>query len=218
MDQQRRTAQAAQQVEKRIGFYVHLTVFVLVCAGLAAVNVFATPEVWWAQWPFLGWGVAVVFHGLCAYRRGPDTVASGRLRKIRELSEAEPVPRERTASKSTMSITMLVVGIVLGALVGSGYVYLSVRDAREETRKAQEATAAAEKTAKQLDAELQQASKARSDVEATLKETKNQLDQTEASKRMAEQRLQELRTQVTQANEAKEAAERALAEAKKNTQ
>jgi 2TM domain len=90
MDQQRRTAQAAQQVEKRIGFYVHLAVFILVCAGLAAVNIFATPEVWWAQWPFLGWGVAVVFHGLCAYGRGPKTLAAWRLRKIRQLSQSEP--------------------------------------------------------------------------------------------------------------------------------
>ena len=60
MDKHERIAKAAQQVDKRIGFYVHSVVFLLVCGGLAAVNLFATPEVWWAQWPFLGWGVAVV--------------------------------------------------------------------------------------------------------------------------------------------------------------
>jgi predicted nucleic acid-binding Zn-ribbon protein len=93
--------------------------------------------------------------------------------------------------------------------------YRSLRDTREDTRKAQEARATLEKTAQQLDAEVQQASKARSDLKATLKGTKNQLDQTQASKRVMEQRLQQLTNQVTQAVEAREAAERALAEARK---
>jgi hypothetical protein len=54
MEEHERTAKAAQQVDKMIGFYVHLVVFLLVCAALAGVNWFATPEVWWAIWPFLG--------------------------------------------------------------------------------------------------------------------------------------------------------------------
>src|ERR1043166_1082229 len=121
MDQKRRTAQAAQQVEKRIGFYVPLAVFMLVCGGLAAVNLFATPEVWWAQWPFLGWGVAVVFHGLCAFGNGPNVVAGWRLRKIRELSAPEAVGVSRAATTSTRIFGILLLGILIGGAAGGGY-------------------------------------------------------------------------------------------------
>ena len=216
MDQHRRSALAAQQVEKRIGFYVHLSVFVLVCAGLAAVNMFATPEVWWAQWPFIGWGVAVIFHGLCAYGRGPNTVAAWQLRKIHQLSRAEPPRPDRSRSKPAAPFAMLLLGVVLGALVAGGYMYLSVLNAREETRQAQQAANASDKTVKQLDAELQEISKQRADFEATAKETKQQLGQVEASKGETERRLREVTDQLLQAQAAREEAERALAEAKKS--
>jgi 2TM domain len=217
VEQQRRSALAAQQVEKRIGFYVHLSVFVLVCAGLAAVNIFATPEVWWAQWPFIGWGVAVIFHGLCAYGRGLNAVAAWRLRKIHQLSRAEPPPPDRSRTKPAALFAMLLLGGVLGALVGGGYMCLSVRDAREETRKAQQAANASEKTVKQLDAELQDVSKQRADFEKALKETQQQLGQVEASKGATEKRLREVTDQLLQAHAAREEAERALAEAKKRS-
>jgi hypothetical protein len=216
VDQHRRSALAAQQVGKRIGFYVHLGVFVLVCAGLAAVNIFATPEVWWAQWPFIGWGVAVIFHGLCAYGRGPNTVAAWQLRKIHELSRAEPPSPDRSRNKPAAPFAMLLLGVVLGGLVAGGYMYSLVRGAREEMRQAQQAANASDIAVKQLDAELQEISKQRANFAATVKETKQQLGQVEASKDETERRLREVSDQLLQAQAAQKEAEHALAEAKKS--
>ena len=195
MDEHERIVKAAQQVDKRIGFYVHFVVFLLVCGGLAAVNWFATPEVWWAQWPFLGWGVAVIFHALCAFGSGPNVVAGWRLRKIRELSAPErAVGTGRAAATSTRIFGILLLGILIGGAAGGGYMYVLLQDAHENVRSAQESRDAFEKTAKEQDAQLRQVSAEKSSLEAAVKETKDQLAQAQA---------------------ARDAAERALAEAKK---
>jgi len=218
MDEHERTAKAAQQVDKRIGFYVHFVVFLLVCAGLAAVNWFATPEVWWAQWPFLGWGVAVVFHALCAFGSGPHFVGEWRLRKIRELTAPErAVGAGRVASTPTKHFGILLLGIVIGCVAAGGYMYVSLQDVHEKTRRAQESSEAFEKTAKEKDAQLKQVSAEKLSLEDTVKETKDQLGQVETSKQAIEQTLKEVRDQLTQAQLARDAAERALAEAKKGT-
>jgi hypothetical protein len=83
-----KTRKAAQLVEAMTGFYVHLFVFILVIALLLAVNWFATPDVWWVQWPFLGWGIGVAAHALLVYGNMPNrsnVIARWRLQKIREL-------------------------------------------------------------------------------------------------------------------------------------
>ena len=197
MDEHERIVKAAQQVDKRIGFYVHLVVFLLVCGGLAAVNWFATPEVWWAQWPFLGWGVAVVFHALCAFGSGPNVVAGWRLRKIRELSAPEhAVGTGRASTTSTRIFGILLLGILIGGAAGGGYMYVLLQDAHENARRAQASRDALEKTAKEQDTQLKQVSAEKSSLEAAVKETKDQLAQAQA---------------------ARDAAERALAEAKKGT-
>ena len=197
MDEHERIVKAAQQVDKRISFYVHLVVFLLACGGLAAVNWFATPEVWWAQWPFLGWGFAVIFHALCAFGSGPNVVAAWRLRKIRELSAPErAVGAGRGTTTSTRIFGILLLGILIGCAAGGGYMYVLLQDAHENTRRVQESRDAIEKTAKEQDTQLKQVSAEKSSLEAAVKATKDQL---------------------AQARAAKEAAEQALAEAKKGT-
>jgi HAMP domain-containing protein len=216
MEEHKRTVEAARQVDKRIGFYVHFVVFLLVCAGLAAVNWFATPEVWWAPWPFLGWGVAVIFHALCAFGRGPSVVAGWRLRKIRELATSEnAVGAGRAASTPMKLFGILVLGILIGCAAGGGYMYLLLQNAHENTRRALESRDVSEKTAKENDVQLKQLSAEKSSLEAAVKETKDRLGQIEAAKQATEQSLKEARDQLTQAQAAKDAAERALAEAKK---
>jgi hypothetical protein len=90
MDEHEKTAKAAKQVEAMLGFYIHLVVFVLVMVLLFAVNWFATPDVWWVQWPFLGWGIGVLAHGLMVFGTGsgkPNFITNWRLRKIKELKD-----------------------------------------------------------------------------------------------------------------------------------
>jgi TRAP-type C4-dicarboxylate transport system permease small subunit len=87
MDEHEKTAKAAQQVDAIIGFYIHLVIFVLVIALLFVVNWKATPELWWVQWPLLGWGIGVVAHALVVFGTSPSFISSWRLRKIKEFKD-----------------------------------------------------------------------------------------------------------------------------------
>jgi 2TM domain len=219
MDEHERVSKTAQQVDKMIAFYVHLVVFLLVCGGLAAVNWYATPEVWWAQWPFLGWGVAVAFHSLCAFGSGPNFIAEWRLRKIRDLTAPErTVGAGSAASTPAKMFGTLLLGVLIGCAAGGGYVYVLLQDAYENIRRAHESSDAFERTVKERDVQLKQASAEKTSLEASVKTSKDQLGQVEASKQATEQTLKETRDQLTQAQLAREAAERALAEAKKGAQ
>jgi hypothetical protein len=88
MDEHEKLVRARQQVEALTGFYIHLVVFVLVMLVLLAVNWLATPDVWWVQWPFLGWGIGVAGHALLVFDSGaPGFITTWQLRKIRELKD-----------------------------------------------------------------------------------------------------------------------------------
>ena len=48
----------------RIGFFIHLAVFILVNALLIFINLAYSPGRLWVKWPLLGWGIGLLFHGL----------------------------------------------------------------------------------------------------------------------------------------------------------
>lgn len=54
-------AQAERQVW--LAFWIHLAVFVLVTAGLAALNLSRSPDQLWFHYIAVGWGLGVVMHG-----------------------------------------------------------------------------------------------------------------------------------------------------------
>jgi hypothetical protein len=202
MDEHERTARAAQRVGKLLAFYIHLAVFVFVCAGLFAVNLLVTPEVWWAQWPFLGWGLAVLGHTLCALGRGPNVIQEWRLRKIRELAHPESAGGTRSTHSSPMrAFGILVLGILFGCAVGGGYVYTLLQDARKSARNAEASRATLDNRAKEQ--------------EAQLKQVQEQVGQLQTSRQAVEQALKEARDKLAEAQSAREATERALAEVKK---
>ena len=87
MNEHEKTAKAARQAEAITGFYIHLLVFVIVMVALLITNWLATPELWWVQWPFVGWGIGVAAHALAVFGRLPSFVTRWQLRKIKELKE-----------------------------------------------------------------------------------------------------------------------------------
>jgi hypothetical protein len=87
VDEHEKTMKAAKQVEAITGFYIHLVVFVLVMAILLAGNWLATPDVWWVQWPFLGWGIGVLAHALIVFGSMPSFITRWQLRKIKDLKD-----------------------------------------------------------------------------------------------------------------------------------
>jgi len=57
-------ARAERRAARRLGFYIHATVFVLVNLALFAINFTITPGRPWAVFPFVGWGIGLLMHGM----------------------------------------------------------------------------------------------------------------------------------------------------------
>src|SRR5687768_13146954 len=77
-------ARAKRRVAAIKGFYVHLLVFVLVVAGLFAINA-ASGGAWWVLWVLFGWGIGVVAHALAVFGRAPQAVAEWEKRKVDQI-------------------------------------------------------------------------------------------------------------------------------------
>lgn len=56
-------ARAASRVRRKLGFYTHAFIFVVVNVALFAVNSM-TGEPRWAHFPMFGWGLGLAIHGL----------------------------------------------------------------------------------------------------------------------------------------------------------
>jgi len=56
-----------KRVEERIGFYIHLTVFIVVITFLVILNLTHSKDYFWAIWPMLGWGSGLIVHGLSTF-------------------------------------------------------------------------------------------------------------------------------------------------------
>ena len=90
MNTQETKYQKAQERVKAIkGFYIHLTVYVVVNLILFSINMIVSPDSLWFVWPLMGWGIGVVFHALSVLGFGRGFGADWEERKIRELMEKE---------------------------------------------------------------------------------------------------------------------------------
>jgi hypothetical protein len=64
MENQDAYQRAKKRVEAKIGFYVHLAVYVIVNILLMIINLTTSRQYLWFQWPLIGWGIGLLFHGL----------------------------------------------------------------------------------------------------------------------------------------------------------
>lgn len=62
---------ATRRVERKLGFFAHLGVYLLVNTGLIALNLLQTHKPFWAAGPLLGWGIGLLFHGLKVFMQLP---------------------------------------------------------------------------------------------------------------------------------------------------
>ena len=58
---------ADRYVRRVEGFYVHAATYVGVNALLVGINLFTSPDVFWAIWPILGWGVKLAAHAVSVF-------------------------------------------------------------------------------------------------------------------------------------------------------
>lgn len=64
---------ARKRAKAKIGFYIHLVVYVVVNAFLFLLWYFMTPDITgipWFIYPLVGWGIGLVAHGLYTFYGG----------------------------------------------------------------------------------------------------------------------------------------------------
>lgn len=88
-NERERYERARRRVREIRAFYIHVAVFVPVNALLHVINFVATPGLYWAFWPLLGWGIGLLAHGLVMYRWTPFLGKDWEERKIRELMDKD---------------------------------------------------------------------------------------------------------------------------------
>ena len=82
-----RYQEAKERVEVIKGFYIHLTVYVVVNLFLFSINMIASPDGLWFFWPLMGWGVGVVIHALRVF--GGTLGLNWEDKKIAEIMKKE---------------------------------------------------------------------------------------------------------------------------------
>lgn len=88
MAQDEKYIRAKKRVEQLKGFYIHLTIYILVNLMLFVINLLSDAGNWWFLYPFCGWGIGVLVHGLSIFTAG-KFVADWEERKIKEYMEKE---------------------------------------------------------------------------------------------------------------------------------
>lgn len=58
---------AERRADAKLAFRSHLMAFVVVNAGLIAINLVTSPDYLWFVWPLMGWGVGLVAHGMATF-------------------------------------------------------------------------------------------------------------------------------------------------------
>ena len=60
-------AEARKRAKMKYDFYVHLIVYLVVIGALFIVNQLTNSTYLWVIWPALGWGSALLIHGVSAF-------------------------------------------------------------------------------------------------------------------------------------------------------
>lgn len=67
MDKQEQYLYAKKKVEARMGFYIHLGVYLGVITLLTILNLTVDGDYFWAKWPMIGWGSGLIVHALFTF-------------------------------------------------------------------------------------------------------------------------------------------------------
>ena len=59
--------QAKRRAEVKLGFFIHLAVYLIVNVLLVAINLMTTPDYLWFIWALLGWGIGLFCHGFAVF-------------------------------------------------------------------------------------------------------------------------------------------------------
>jgi hypothetical protein len=80
---------AKTRVEAIRGWYVHVIVYVIVNAGLFAIDLATGDGINWAYWPLIGWGIGLAIHTVVVWLEGGPLGRQWEERKIQELLDRD---------------------------------------------------------------------------------------------------------------------------------
>ena len=84
-----RYERARRRVQEARGFYIHVLVYVVVNAGLFAIDIATGGGADWFYWPLLGWGIGLAAHALVYFSGGRFLGAEWEERGIRQEMEKD---------------------------------------------------------------------------------------------------------------------------------
>ena len=67
MENQEAYQRAKKRAEAKLGFYIHLAVYIAVNILLIIINLSTSTQYFWFKWPLIGWGIGVLFHALSVF-------------------------------------------------------------------------------------------------------------------------------------------------------
>ncbi len=88
MEQNEKYIRAKKRVERLKGFYIHLSVYILVNIMLFIINLLSDTGNWWFLYPLSGWGIGVLIHGITTFAYG-NFGSDWEERKIKEYMEKD---------------------------------------------------------------------------------------------------------------------------------
>lgn len=76
---------AKKRAAAKLGFYIHLGVYLLVITILVILNLTSGETYFWAKWPMFGWGIGVFWHAMGVYVfNGKSTIQERMIEKEME--------------------------------------------------------------------------------------------------------------------------------------
>ncbi len=84
-----RYQRAKERVEEIKGFYIHLTVYIIINPVLFIINWLTSPDNLWFYWPLLGWGIGLVIHMIWVFGFSKVLGTGLEERKIQEIMDKE---------------------------------------------------------------------------------------------------------------------------------
>lgn len=90
LNEDQRLRLARRRAGAKIGFLIHLTVFVAVNSGLWLINLTITPQHRWFPFPLAGWALGLAIHGLLVFWPGFGLREKLVERELQQLKRQHP--------------------------------------------------------------------------------------------------------------------------------
>ena len=79
-----RYQRARKRVEDLKGFYIHLSMYLMVNIGLFLIDAL-TSDSWWFYWPLIGWGIGLAAHAFAVFVEESRFAREWEDRKLRQV-------------------------------------------------------------------------------------------------------------------------------------